>query len=198
LSAAPTEATAAPTEATRIRWTAWTKSALALAFMLVALVDAFPAHRESHKRLVQHLRPALNASGLYQGDWQLFAPDPDRINSWVQGRVTRSDGSSWYWSTPDWQRRSQLEKFLEGRHQKLSDALRLDSRRALWPYFADYILRQTPPAAGARPVRVELTRYWWDLPEPGQYAAEKARYGRLPPQRERFPNQFLYYSKTVD
>jgi len=163
--------------------------------MLVALLDAFPLYRESHKRLSERLHPVLNATGLYQGDWQLFAPDPDRINSWVQARVQRADGSSWIWSTPDWQRRSQLQRFQEGRHQKLSDAMRLDSRRALWPYFSDYIARMAPP--GARPVRVELTRYWWDLPEPAQYAAEKARYGRLPPRRDQFPNHYLYYSKTV-
>jgi hypothetical protein len=177
----------------------WIKSALAITFMIVALADAFPAASESHRRLLEHLRPLLSATGLYQGDWQLFAPDPDRINTWVEARVIRSDGSSWLWTTPDWLRRSQRERFVEGRHQKLSDALRLDSRRALWPHLADYVARIAPPgAAGARPVRVELTRHWWDLADPGAYAAEKARYGRLPPWREQFPGHYLYFSKTVD
>jgi hypothetical protein len=174
----------------------WVKTALAFGFILVALLDAWPTERESGKRLLQHLRPVLNLTGLYQGDWQLFAPDPDRINTWVEARVLRADGSSFIWTTPDWQRRSQLQRFQEGRHQKLADALRLDSRRALWPYFADYIARLAPP--GARPVRIELTRHWWEPPDPARHAAEKARYGRLPPPRERFPDHFLYFSKTVD
>jgi hypothetical protein len=189
---------AAPPARGQRRWPGWIKSGLAAAFMAVALLDGFPALRESHKRAIHHLRPVLNNLGLYQGDWQLFAPDPDQINTWVEARVVRSDGSTWTWTTPDWLRRSQLEKLMEGRHQKLADAFRLDIRQALRPHLCDYVARLTPPTpSGARPVRVELTRHWWDLPEPGRHAAEKARYGRLPPYREQFPNKYLYYSRVV-
>jgi hypothetical protein len=187
-----------PARARRL-FPAWAKSVLALAFVLIALLDGFPARSEIHKRLLQGLRPLLSALGLYQGDWQLFAPDPDQINAWVEARVVRSDGSSWSWTTPDWRHRSPLERFREGRHQKLSDAFRLDSRRALWPYLADYVLRLAPPPpGGVRNLRVELIRYWWDLPEPAQHAAQKARHGRLPPPREQYPNRYLYYSRAVD
>jgi hypothetical protein len=173
-------------------------SAIVAAAMLIALLDAIPAERASHVRWKAVSSPYLISAGLYQGDFRLFAPEPDTLNTWVGARVTFADGSTFTWSTPDWQNLSRFQRFVRGRDPKFWDSLRFDANRAVWPHVAAYAARIAPrPVGGARPTRVDLIRRWWEVPAFDQLAEAKRRYGRLPPRQDQFPNQVVYHSQAV-
>jgi len=168
------------------------------ALLFLLLVDALPCTHDGHKRVKDFIDPVVDRLGLWQGNWRLFAPDPDHMNTWVEAKVTFSDGSIWRWETPDWRKRGHLEKFVQGRHPKFWDAFRLDKRKGVWPHVADYAARIAPPHAnGAKPRKVELIRHWWDVPPPAEIDAVVKKYGQSPPPRDQYPNQHSFYSKVI-
>lgn len=136
-------------------------------FVTLGLIDATPVTSPTHARLKSAADPFLDKIGLWQGDWRLFAPDPRSINVIVSARFV-GDGVSLEWNSPDWRELSLLEKFFFVRHTKFYDALRLDVNQGGWAAFAEYRLRQLPPAVRAGVVRVELIRNWKETPDPAQ------------------------------
>lgn len=157
--------------------------------------DALPGSssgREAIRRVFAHV---LYPLGLFQGDWKLFAPEPDRLNTWIEARVTFSDGRTAVWTSPDWQNLPLYDEVLRGRHSKWYDVLRRDEYKALWPSFVQYIARVVPrPLPTSRPVRVSLVRHWWDVPPPDRTVVA----GAFPiPPRAQFPFQFEYYSEQL-
>ncbi len=166
--------------------------------LFLLLQDGLPCTHTGHRRIKDFLDPVVDKLGLWQGNWRLFAPDPDHMNTWVEAKVTFSDGGVWAWKTPDWRRRGHLEKFIQGRHPKFWDAFRLDNRRSVWPYIADYAARIAPrPSPGARPRTVELIRHWWDVPPPDEIAAVVREYGQAPPPRDKFPKHHSFYTREL-
>lgn len=161
------------------------------------LLDGLPCALASHRRVKDFFDPFLDKAGLWQGNWQLFAPDPDHMNTWLEVVVTFTDGSKWTLKSPEWQNRSEYEKFIQGRHPKFWDAFRLDRRKAIWPFVADYAVNIAPrPKSGAKAKSVELIRHWWEVPTPAKRAEELAKYGgTLPPPRDQFPSSHSYYTK---
>ena len=168
----------------------------ALVFFL--LLDGLPCGHDYHRRVKDYFSPFLRQVGLIQGSWKLFAPNPDHLNTWVEAKVTFSDESTWSWSTPNWPERSHFEKFIQGRHPKFWDAFRLDDRKAVHRYVADYAVRIAPaPSAGVKPTKVELVRHWWEVPAPKDRQAAAEKYGSLPPPREEFTNEYVYYTRSL-
>jgi len=135
-----------------------------LAFVSVVLVDALPSTCTAHQRARDALDPALDATGLWQQTWRLFAPNPDRVNTRISANIVFANGTQQSWNSPDWQNSSALQRFTHFRHMEYYDSLRMDSNGAAWEPFAKYISHKVAP--GQQPVRVELTRHWVDIPEP--------------------------------
>lgn len=162
----------------------------ALLFALV--VDALPSLFPGHRRLDAMLDDVLDVTGLWQGNWQLFAPDVDRINTYVEAVVVYADGSTWSWTTPDWRDRSWWETLHQSRHPKLADNLRRDEYSEVWPSLARHVLRQAPRPEDA--VRVDLYRWWWDVPPPGERSGS---HPWTPPPREAFEHRFLFHREAL-
>ncbi len=166
--------------------------------LFLLLEDGLPTTHDGHQRVKDFLDPVVDTLGLWQGNWRLFAPDPDHMNTWVEAKVTYSDNTEWAWKTPNWRERSYYEKFIQGRHPKFWDAFRLDKRKGIWPFVADYAARIAPtPASGARPIKVELLRHWWDVPPPNKIAEVVKEFGESPPPRDKFPNTHSFYTKVI-
>lgn len=166
------------------------------ALLFLLLQDGLPCTHAGHQRIKDFLDPVVDTLGLWQGNWRLFAPDPDHMNTWVEAKVTFNDGSTWTWATPDWRKRDHLTKFIQGRHPKFWDAFRLDKRKGMWPFVSKYAARIAPrPSADARPVKVELIRHWWDVPPPNQIDEVVKKYGDSTPPREKFPNKHLFHTQ---
>lgn len=102
------------------------------------------------------LRPYLRAVGLWQGEWQLFAPDPVLSNNWwtieargemaseLRDELSQSNkptGATYSWNTPFWGDVSAFEKTYKRRHvsyfRRLSDFPRMVVRD-----YMDYWVRQ--------------------------------------------------------
>jgi len=104
------------------------------------------------------LRPVLRAIGLWQGEWQLFAPDPVLSNSWwtieakgalaaeLDDSIGQSAGTlqltnGYSWNTPFWGEVSALEKTYKRRHvsyfRRMSDFPRMVVRD-----YMDYWVRE--------------------------------------------------------
>lgn len=136
-------------------------SAFIAVTLLTLLVIQLPnSHvRQKTLRLAQ---PYANAVGLDQ-DWAVFAPDPRRVVIGVEARVTFADGSSRLWEPP--RSNSVIGPYWDYRWMKYMEIVRQDVRRQLWPDLAAYVARHE--RGSRRPVRVELTRRWYELFPPG-------------------------------
>jgi hypothetical protein len=114
-------------------------------------------------------------SGLYQG-WDMFAPKPMSLNTYLQAEITYRSGRTRLWRFPRPQDAGYVQRmFLERQRKWASERLRVDENAALWPDAARYVARlngdpNDPPAS------VTLIRYWSEIappksgkPEPWQH-----------------------------
>lgn len=135
--------------------------------LVVLVVDAPPGISPALETVEQILDPILDATGLWQDSWQLFAPSPKSLNAYVSARIEFDDGSNYEWRSPSWRQLSLVDKFKLVRHTKFYENLRLDSYSEVWPAFAEYRVRQLPePLRKKGVVRVELTRHWTPITRP--------------------------------
>ena len=142
-------------------------NALIVFFVAMGLIDATPITSGAHARLKDAVDPILDITGLWQGDWRLFAPDPRSVTVTVSARFF-GDGVSLEWNSPNWRELSLPEKFFLVRHTKFYDGLRLDQNSGAWAAFAAYRLRQLPPSVRQGIVRLELIRSWKETPDPSR------------------------------
>lgn len=93
----------------------------------------------------------------------MFAPDPRGLVLALEARVTFADGSSRLWQPPSSD--PVIGGYWDYRWRKYVENVRLDVRRELWPELAAYVARHE--RGSRRPVRVDLTRRWYELLPPG-------------------------------
>jgi hypothetical protein len=91
----------------------------------------------SFRKLV---RPYFIWSGLFQS-WDMFSPDPKRVNSYLEAIVIYEDGSSELWSFPRMELLSSNERYAKERYRKFEENLQNDQYSGLWPDAARYIAR---------------------------------------------------------
>ena len=104
----------------------------------------------------------------WQGGWQLFAPDPDKINVSITANVSFPDGREVVWRTPDWRSMSAWQRFLRFREAEFIDNVRQDRNACVWPSFADCLGRSIahPNEPDLKPTMIVLTRHWVVIPPP--------------------------------
>ena len=110
-------------------------------------------------------RPYLLFTGLFQ-KWDMFAPDPSKLNNFVGAVITYRDGQRSLWTFPRMEHMGYIDKYFKERYRKYAnDCLRLDAYSQLWPDAARYIARMNNRPSN-RPVAVDLVRYWSIIPPP--------------------------------
>ncbi|MES2920416.1 MAG: hypothetical protein V4819_02650 [Verrucomicrobiota bacterium] len=136
------------------------------AWLLVLFVDALPRTSQFHQRLKDWVDPFLDVTGLWQGTWQLFAPNPDKIDIRMTAEITYADGSTRSWESPDWRDMSSGQKFVNFRAMEYFDNVRRNDNSAAWGSLADYLARTIPAPGGfsIRPTKVKLARCWSLVP----------------------------------
>ena len=136
--------------------------------LCVLLTSGLPTLHPAQDALRETLDSVVDAVGLWQSQWELFAPEPDKVNVRVVAFVEFADGVTGGWKSPDWQTLSGAARFRHFRLAEFVDGIRLDSHRGAWPAFARWVARevQHPDGGAAPPVRVTLWRYWVVIPEP--------------------------------
>lgn len=82
-------------------------------FLLTIFIDGVPTLNLFHKRLKEWTDPWHDVTGLWQGDWSVFAP-VRRSNFHVEVEIEYDDGQRVHWRSPDWGELNvweRLEKF---------------------------------------------------------------------------------------
>ena len=136
------------------------------AWLLLLLVDALPRTSLLHQRLKNRVDPFLDVTGLWQGSWRLFAPNPDKIDTRMTAEISYADGSTRSWQSPDWRDMSSCRKFVNFRAMEYYDTVRRNENSAAWQSLADYLARTVPAAGGSfiQPTKVKLARLWSLVP----------------------------------
>jgi hypothetical protein len=72
------------------------------------IVDTFPfgddglIHFQTVSQLQRKISPLLDATGLWQGVWAIFAPEPLRTNVRLSANLRYADGQEGIWNSPNW------------------------------------------------------------------------------------------------
>ena len=139
-----------------------------LIWLLVLAIDSAPELGDWHRKIKNDLDAYLDVTGLWQGGWQLFAPDPDKVNVSITANVTFEDGREVIWRSPDWRSMSTWQRFLSFREAEYIDNIRLDNNAGAWTDFSYYLSRTVkhPEATNLKPTMIVLTRDWVIIPPP--------------------------------
>lgn len=133
--------------------------------LFVILVWAFPANPAPIRFARFLVGPYMNWSGLFQ-NWNLFAPDPQSVNAYLDAEITCRNGEKKIWKFPMPQDYGYYRRYFLSRQLKWSaDNLRQDRLSPLWPDAARYIARRNNDPANP-PVAVKLMRHWAQVPPP--------------------------------
>ena len=141
-----------------------------LSYLGLTLIDCLPQLSNAHRRLKLKIDPILDVTGLWQGEWPLFAPGVDRVNSRLSAEITLTDGKTLLWNSPEWQKLSWVDRFLQFRHAEYLDNLTARDNRAAQVEFLEYLARTLPdPQATVRSGR--LVSNWATIqpPKPGSF-----------------------------
>jgi len=155
------------------------RAAARATFLIVAAfiaIDAIPEVSLFHRRAKKAIDGVMDVTGLWQGTWNLFAPEVDKINARVVAEIHYSGGGTATWQSPDWHTMSASRRFFTFRHQEYFDKVRLDANRAAWEPLARHLAATVRPPEGAygSVSKVVLTRWWAEIPPPGARDAPPA------------------------
>jgi len=142
-----------------------------IAFHLVAIICwCAPINSLLVTNFNQVTRPYMLWSGLFQS-WNMFTPDPLKLNVYVEAEVRFHDGGKRIWGFPRMDKLGLLDRYSKERYRKFAnDYLRMDANSALWPDAARYVARDAARAMADPsnpPVMVQLVRYWSQIMPPG-------------------------------
>lgn len=137
---------------------------LLVLWLAVVVVDGLPLWDQGR----QWIDPVLDKTGLWQGPWNLFAPEVDKVNIRVGATIHFADGQISQWRSPEWQDMGAVDRFLKFREMEWVDGIRIDDNRGAWDSFAAYLAKQAlhPRGANVPVARVRMTRYWAEIPPP--------------------------------
>ncbi|MDI9634698.1 hypothetical protein QPK87_37465 [Kamptonema cortianum] len=106
------------------------------------------------------------STGLWQF-WDMFAPNPARVDYWLDAEVTYQDGSTKIVEYPRMKNMSLFQKFMKERYRKYSERLSPDEYRWKWPHTAYWMAVQAWTDHDNPPVRIALRRHFRTIQPPG-------------------------------
>jgi hypothetical protein len=115
--------------------------------------------------------PYLRWSGLFQS-WDMFAPNPEPVNSYLKAVVITHDHHMRVWSFPKMEELGFWERYRKERYRKFTEGLAAPGNEALWPDVASHIARAFD-GPGDSPYKVMLIQYRSDI-KPGTDESNEA------------------------
>lgn len=110
------------------------------------------------------VRPYMLWSGLFQG-WDMFAPSPRNINSYIEAVVIFKSGRTQTWSFPRLEKLGFPQREFKERYRKFSENVQNNANSALWPDLARRIARLHKSTSDP-PSIVVLVRHWSEIKPP--------------------------------
>jgi hypothetical protein len=86
--------------------------------LLFVAIDTVPQAPDAVRR---GLTPLLIRIGINQGNWNLFGPEPDKVNTRWRAEITYRDGEKREWRGPNWAKVSAWDKWVGHRHVEWYD-----------------------------------------------------------------------------
>jgi len=149
------------------------------AILLIVMIDALP---QSPAALRLAIVPLATRLGISQGQWTLFAPDPDRVNMLLKAEITYRDGQRREWNGPNWRQVSPWEKWTGHRRREWFDHIAGQNAARAWEPWCRYLARIQRPdfenadrGAEVRVIYREATnppaenRPWPSMREPAKF-----------------------------
>ena len=153
----------------------------AMAVMICQAIppDFYPVAALHGKALWTSLRtrtsPYASALGLRQ-DWMMFAPNPMRVNTYIDAEITYRNGRKRIWTFPQMQQLGYVERYSKERYRKFANEnLWIKDDAFIWPDAARYIARLNRDPANP-PQTVKLVHYRCFIPSaprPGDQAEQE-------------------------
>ncbi len=112
-----------------------------IVMLAIFICDTWPRTWSWSAAVNQYLGPAIHHLGLWQYDWNLFAPNPHINNGWYSAEIVDDTGVLKTWSSPYWGKEDGWKKFIEFREMNYFNRVAHDNRRAV-DDLAVYIRRQ--------------------------------------------------------
>jgi len=109
--------------------------------LLFVTIDTLP---QSPKAVRTALTPLLIRLGINKGEWNLFAPDPDLVNTRWRAEITYRDGEQRQWRGPDWAKMSAWDKWVGHRHVEWCDHV-LGNGPTAWEPWCRHLARVQRP-----------------------------------------------------
>lgn len=138
-------------------------------------LDAVPWGALPSKRPKQWLSEFTKRTGLWQGEWAMFAPRPYVNNYWMTADIETADGLRDQWMSPYWPMESSWSKFVNFRHMNFYNRLHLPMNSVARGDFAEYLRNDYRDASGkpqpARSARVYLNGVNMIMPDAEQLPA---------------------------
>ena len=110
--------------------------------VLVVAIDTLP---QSPAALHRAIAPTLVRLGINQGAWNLFAPEPDHVNTRLRAEVAYRDGQRREWRGPDWRNASAWEKWVGHRHVEWFDHIILHKGAHIMEAWSRQLARAARP-----------------------------------------------------
>jgi hypothetical protein len=111
-------------------------------FHLVAITCiAFPFDLPPIRNMKALVKPYMVWAGLFQ-TWDMFAPNPEAVNSYIKTVVISRDRHMHVWSFPRMEELGFLERYKKERYRKFSDVLPQPQFAPLWPDVAAHAATQ--------------------------------------------------------
>jgi hypothetical protein len=111
-------------------------------FHLIAITCmAFPFDLPPIRNMKDLVKPYMVWAGLFQ-TWDMFAPNPEAVNSYIKTVVISRDRHMHVWSFPRMEELGFIERYRKERYRKFSDVLPQPQNAPLWPDVAAHAATQ--------------------------------------------------------
>ncbi len=137
-----------------------------LIVIAVMAVDIAPPSFPGASLPKRFLSSILNRTGLWQGQWVMFSPNPVLNNAFITAEFEDETGNRKYWDSPDWKRESTLKKFLRFRHINFYNRIYLPGNSLAVKDFVNHLVRSDFPIQTGK-LKLERTAMTMVQPEPG-------------------------------
>jgi hypothetical protein len=141
----------------------WAINTFIAAILAIVAIDALPQSPTALRVLIQ---PLVFAAGIVQGPWNLFAPEPDRVNRRMRAEIAYADGTKVEWSTPAWRERSAQEMFLIHRQRSWWDRMISPDYASAWEPTCRYLARRNRPNESVEIAGAKVRLIYHEAPVP--------------------------------
>ena len=143
-------------------------TAFILFHLFVITVVAIPL--ESFAGLKALVMPYMRWSGLFQS-WDMFGPDPVKVNAYVKAVVISRDRHMQVWSFPKMEDLDLGQRFRKERYRKFLEVLPQPQYARLWPDVAGHLARSLNNPADP-PDKILLIEFQSDIHPAGDHAPD--------------------------